>query len=125
MADIQLLGIGRRWSWSEDGADHCNGAGGFTGSGGELNNAAGYNGQGGGENTYSMSDIQLNTNLHFGASGGGGYYSKGIGYGNQRFNSGAVGGQGGWPWSGSDVSKDWEMWYVTRGGSRWWFWSWR
>ena len=47
----------------------------------------------GGERTFSEGEIKLETLGDFqgGAAGGGGYYEQGIGYGNQRFNSGVVG----------------------------------
>ena len=123
------VGAGRCWwisrcselvggrSWTEVGADHCNGAGGYTGAGAEENNEVGINGMGGGgkifQNETLLSENPITTE-HFGGAGGGGYYTKGVGYGNERFGSGAIGGQGGWAWS----NRNCETCYDTRGGSR-------
>ena len=108
-SSTESVGGGAR---TEDGADHCNGGGGFTGSGGQSNEQGGHNGNGGGEKIFDNSLLLQNPLItpNF----------DGYGSGNQRFGSGALGGQGGWPWSGSSH----EPFYRTRGGSRWKFWGW-
>lgn len=50
--------------------------------------------------------------FYHGASGGGGYYTRGMGLSNERFGTGAVGGMGGTPWAATGR----DSWFVTKGG---------